>query len=159
MRLLCDEMLHGLARWLRAAGHDTAVADGGIADAVLVRRAAEEGRLLLTRDRRLAARADAERVPAYLPEAADLDRLARELRHKVGIDWQAAPFTRCLLDNAMLVRAGAAEIERVPAASRPLAGQLTTCPACRRLYWPGSHFRRMERRLALWAAEAAAAEG
>jgi hypothetical protein len=29
-RFLCDEMLHGLGRWLRAAGYDTVIAESGI---------------------------------------------------------------------------------------------------------------------------------
>ena len=55
MRFLCDEMLVRLARLLRAAGYDTYLASGGEPDANLLRIAREEGRMLLTRDKRLAA--------------------------------------------------------------------------------------------------------
>jgi uncharacterized protein len=54
-RFLCDEMLHGLGRWLRAAGYDTVIAKGGIPDRKLARRRAGEDRILLTKDRHLAA--------------------------------------------------------------------------------------------------------
>lgn len=151
MRLLCDEMLHGLARWLRAAGHDTLVAEGGLADPLLLGRAAVESRVLLTRDRHLAEQARPP-VRVFVPGGADLDEIAGELRATLALDWVAAPFTRCLVDNAPLVAAGPAAIERVPPSSRPLATALTTCPECGRLYWPGSHFRRMRARLERWAA-------
>lgn len=150
MRLLCDEMLHGLARWLRAAGHDTALAERGGDDAALLRRAAAEQRRLLTRDRRLAARADAG-AAVFVPEAGSLDSVAFELRERLALDWLAAPFTRCLVDNTPLIPAAPEDALRVPAASRPLAAQLHRCPRCGRVYWPGSHFRRMRARLEAWA--------
>jgi uncharacterized protein with PIN domain len=148
--LLCDEMLHGLARWLRAAGHDTLVAASGTPDVALVRRAAEDGRTLLTRDRRLAAAAEAAGVAVHVPAAADLDALAHELGAALGLGWAEAPFTRCLVENAPLRPAAPGDLARVPAASRGLAAALKTCPECGRLYWPGSHFRRMARRLEAW---------
>jgi uncharacterized protein len=154
VKLLCDEMLHGLARWLRAAGHDTLVAASGMADPELLREAAGEDRILLTRDRHLAALAKAAGVPAFLPRTADLDATAAELRVALALDWRAAPFTRCLVDNTPLVDAESTDAERVPVSSRPLATTLKTCPECRRLYWPGSHFRRMAHRLDIWAGEA-----
>ena len=40
--ILCDAMLGGLARWLRAAGYDAGFAYG-IEDRALVRRAMETG--------------------------------------------------------------------------------------------------------------------
>ncbi|MBV9968267.1 MAG: DUF5615 family PIN-like protein, partial [Alphaproteobacteria bacterium] len=55
MRLFCDEMLARLGRWLRAAGYDTGIAEGGLPDSVLVARCLAEGRILLTRDRHLVA--------------------------------------------------------------------------------------------------------
>ena len=52
-RFLCDAILGGLAKWLRAAGHDAYFAREGtdISDAHLVRVAIVEGRVLLTSDR------------------------------------------------------------------------------------------------------------
>jgi uncharacterized protein len=59
LRLLCDEMLKGIGRWLRAAGYDAAIADESARDDELLARAGAENRVLLTCDRRLAARAGA----------------------------------------------------------------------------------------------------
>src|SRR5437763_5172813 len=101
VRLFCDEMLRRLGRWLRAAGYDTAIAEGGLADAALIARCAAEGRILVTRDRRLAAAAD-PRVRVVRLGATDVAAQARALKAGLGIDWQPAPFTRCLVDNAPL---------------------------------------------------------
>src|SRR4051794_38150657 len=48
-RLACDAMLGGLARWLRAAGHDASWHDG-IDDGDLVRLCLAQGRTVLSSD-------------------------------------------------------------------------------------------------------------
>jgi hypothetical protein len=152
MRFLCDRMLVRLGRWLRAAGYDTAVAGAGEADGDLVARARAEGRWLLTRDRRLVREDAGARDPVVLLAAETTGAAARELRERLGVDWQAAPFTRCMLDNAELVPAGADALARVPAGVPD--GPVMVCPACDRVYWPGSHLRRMHRQLAVWRSDA-----
>lgn len=149
MRLLCDEMLHGLGRWLRAAGHDTAIVGGGLDDRRLIQCVEEQRRLLLTCDRALAERPElAGRVVTLRPEG--LDVAARELRRRLGLDWLRAPFTRCLVDNSVLDPAGPAALARIPAPAREGPGPIRACPACARVYWPGSHVRRMRARLECW---------
>jgi uncharacterized protein len=149
MRFLCDAMLGGLVRWLRAAGYDSVLAEGGWRDRELVERCAGEQRALLTKDRELGLLAR-KMVPVLLLAGRDLDGNAGELRDVLGVDWQHAPFTRCLVDNAALEAAEEHDAARVPPASRSLAGPLRLCPICRRVYWPGGHVRRMQRRLAQW---------
>jgi uncharacterized protein with PIN domain len=149
MRFLCDAMLGGLARWLRAAGYDTLLAEGLWPDRDLVDRCARDDRILLTKDRRLVLIAR-EAVPVLLLASRNIDGDARELREVLGVDWQHAPFTRCLVDNPLLTAAEPGDAERVPPTSRSLASPLRLCPTCARLYWPGGHVRRMQRRLALW---------
>jgi uncharacterized protein with PIN domain len=149
VRLLCDEMLRGLCRWLRAAGHDTLIARGGTADLDLIAFARAERRLLLTCDRELARLAgDAAKVLALATEAPD--QAACELRARLGLDWLAAPFSRCLLDNAKLRPASAGQTAGLPETTRAGAGRVLACPECGRVYWPGSHVRRMRARLERW---------
>ena len=149
VKLLCDEMLTRLGRWLRAAGHDTAIAAPGSEDGVLLRQAVAEDRLLLTRDGHLAAHPGRGRRVQRL--AADgVQAQARELRDRLGVDWLLAPFTRCVVDNAVLRAATPADRTAAPAGALAQGGPFTTCPQCRRLYWPGSHHRRMRARLEAW---------
>jgi uncharacterized protein with PIN domain len=79
-----------------------------------------------------------------------LDHAAAELRERLHIDWLHAPFSRCLLDNAPLQEAPPAVLDRLPERTRQGAGRITVCPACGRVYWPGSHVRRMRARLDHW---------
>ncbi|HSV29659.1 MAG TPA: Mut7-C RNAse domain-containing protein [Candidatus Omnitrophota bacterium] len=147
-RFLCDEMLTGLGRWLRAAGHDTLLAPKGAADGRLVALAGIEGRLLLTRDRAILDHKAAAGIALVL-EADGLDGWAVELRRRMGLDWTMAPFTRCLVCNTCLTPARAEHVAAVPEDSRGL-GPVQWCVQCRKPYWRGGHVRRMEARLARW---------
>jgi len=149
VRLLCDDMLTGLARWLRAAGHDTAVPEPAQPDGEIMVRCRAEGRVLVTRDRRL-AQAAADQVETVLLTSEDLDDQALALVRALGLDWTSAPFTRCLVDNSLLEPADAVDLARIPAQSRAMPGPFRRCPSCRRVFWPGSHVKRMTARLQHW---------
>jgi uncharacterized protein len=152
MRLLCDEMLKGVGRWLRAAGYDVAIVDDGAHDEHLLARAAVENRLLVTCNRRLAERARPD-APVAVLGTENFEGAAWELRERLGIDWLHAPFTRCLLDNAPLIPATQEDIAKVPAPARDGDGPVMRCPECNRVYWPGSHVRRMLAKLTRAQAE------
>jgi len=153
-RFFCDEMLHGLGRWLRAAGYDTVIVTGGLPDRAIVARCVKESRVLLTKDRGLASIATGDAQVVLLP-GGGIDETAHALRIALDIDWQHAPFTRCIVDNRLLEAAPPYSVNRVPERSRAAVGPLRMCPECGRLYWPGGHVRRMQQRLAAWQQEAA----
>lgn len=153
MRLLCDEMLKGLARWLRAAGHDTEIAEDGELDRSLIARALADDRLLLTRDRKLLEFRDAEKVVRLL-DCNGLDDCARAVSNHLGLDWLTRPFSRCLLCNVPIVPVKQVEGQNIPADVRNQP--LWQCPHCQRIYWQGGHVRRMRARLEGWAREGGA---
>jgi uncharacterized protein with PIN domain len=144
MRFLCDEMLMRLARLLRAAGYDVHLA-AGHGDAQLLEIARAENRILVTRDKRLAAEAHPRGV---LVEGRGATAEAESLSAQVPMNWRLAPFTRCIVDNARLEEAGPDAIARMPPQARDQPGPFRVCPACARLYWPGSHVQRIGARLA-----------
>jgi hypothetical protein len=152
-RFLCDEMLARLGRYLRAAGYDTGIAEPGTADAVLLSIARLEGRTLLTRDRELRRRRGADGI-AFVVPPGDLEVMARALTAHLAVDWLFAPFSRCLVDNTPLRAAAGVERALAPASASFGAGRLFACPDCGRVYWPGSHHRRMHARLSAWRAAA-----
>lgn len=152
MRLLLDEMLARLARLLRSAGHDVALASSGAPDGLVAAQAVREGRLLVTRDRELARLA---RPQALLLTADGVEEQALELTRHLKLDWLLAPFTRCSVDNAELVPASAAEIAALPGDTSALPGPFNRCPLCGRLYWPGSHVKRTLAKLSRLADQAA----
>ena len=144
-RFLADAMLGRLARWLRVLGYDTSY-DALLPDAALVALAGREGRVLLTRDRHLLR----ELRPPLALEVRSDDPLA-QLRDVIGALALAPPlelFTRCLVCNTLLDEVPAeAAAAVVPPESRGLPGPVRRCPECDRVYWPGSHVRRMRHAL------------
>jgi hypothetical protein len=82
--------------------------------------------------------------------AETVDAQARSLAQALDIDWMLDPFSRCLVDNTPLRPASEEDRTRLPERARGLAGPFRVCPHCRRLYWPGSHVRRMQRQLEHW---------
>jgi hypothetical protein len=149
-RFLCDEMLRGLARWLRAAGYDTKTAEAGSADGVLLQQAYDEQRYLLTLDRKITQQ-NRSGANVIVLTCNNTDSCAHVLAQEMAINWLFRPFTRCLLCNSRLKTADPAMLRQVPKQSRPLADPLLYCPHCNKIYWDGSHVARMRQRLQKWA--------
>jgi uncharacterized protein with PIN domain len=148
-RFLCDEMLGRLCRYLRAAGYDALLANGGHQDRKWLRQCQEEGRYFLTQDQLVSEHKVARDVALILPQG-DLDRLAAWLGKRFRLDWLGNSFTRCIVDNTPLLPADAAALEHAPADAVRPGEPMTHCPACGRVYWRGSHYKRMHARLARW---------
>ena len=120
-------MLARLGRWLRAAGYDTVIAGGGLPDHLLAARCAAGDRVLLTKDRQLFAAAQG--IARVLLVAGDgIDETALRLRNALDIDWQHAPFTRCIVDNAPLTSAQPELTVRIPERSRAAGGPVYSAP-------------------------------
>lgn len=153
-RFLADAMLGRLARWLRILGYDAEYFAGEDDD--LIRKARLEGRVLLTRDTRLLRRRsegvrparerDADRLPPHLFIQSDrvMDQL-RQVLAALRLDPMAPPARRCVRCNAVLEARHRAEvIGLVPEFVWSHHEAFWACPACRRIYWAGTHRQRME---------------
>lgn len=143
-RFIADAMLERLARWLRTLGYDTAYEDG-ISDESLVRRSLAEGRHILTRDRRLF---EEWTVSGTVLESGKPLAQLREVVRRFHLPRPRRLFSRCRECNAELesVSPGAVE-DRLPEAVAERAARtgeaMARCPECDRIYWEGSHTRRM----------------
>lgn len=142
-RFICDGMAGRLARWLRLLGYDTRYFNARDKEP-LVRAAREEGRCVLTRDRRFAAR-----FPREVHLLRSDDTLV-QLREVVAA-FRLAPSpellgTRCSLCNEQLADVEKAAVAgRVPAFTFERRQRFRECPRCRRVYWEGDHVERMRR--------------
>jgi uncharacterized protein with PIN domain len=149
VRFLADEMVGRLARYLRFVGFDTAYVRG-LPDAEILRWAVRENRVLLTRDRRLAAQSPA----AILLATGDIaEQYARVRASFPGSPFEVK-FDRCTKCNGRLspVDAGGEPppAESLPEAVRQSGVPLFRCDACGHLYWEGTHTRAIRERLASW---------
>lgn len=145
---MADAMLGRLARWLRILGYDTAY-EKAITDEALLERVIREDRWLLTRDRRLALR-KLLRGRHTLIVSDDVERqlhqLHRDLKIDLDVDHQRG--YRCADCNVVLSsipHADAAPL--VPPFVAQQYQAFLQCPHCRRVFWPGTHWQDLGRRL------------
>jgi uncharacterized protein with PIN domain len=145
-RFAVDAMLGRLARWLRVLGLDASY-EPDVADADLVRRAHDEHRWILTRDRALPIEWRVPRIHLVAAEAP-LEQLAEVIRAFALDPEGLALFARCTRCNEPLVEIAR---ERAAEAVPPRILQTNTrfhrCPCCGRIYWEGTHVDRMRRTL------------
>jgi len=143
-RFLCDAMLGSLARWLRLSGFDCEYSSAD--DRTLARRAAAEGRWLVTRDRELAAVGPR----TLLVRAESVDDQLVEVLGRLGLEpGDHLESARCAACNGELESTERAHVaDRVPPYVAATASRFRACRACGRVYWPGSHATRIRRRLA-----------
>lgn len=141
-RFVLDGHLGRLAGYLRMLGFDVAY-ETDPDDGELARRSAEEGRILLTRDRGLLRRSVVRL--GYLPRSdLPLEQLAEVMR-RFDLAGDARPFSRCLRCNGMLEPVAREAIEdRLQPKTRRYYDAFLRCTACDALYWRGSHVERMQ---------------
>lgn len=144
---LADAMLGRLARWLRVIGADTLQLPVEAPDIDLVVRAGAEDRVLLTRDRHLLRELRPPRAWAVRSETPLVQLV--EVVNEFDLRPPTELLTRCLLCNSLLTPIPPSQAwAELPPSARDLGGPVRRCPSCGRLYWRGSHARRIESALA-----------
>ena len=145
-RFAVDCMLGTLAKWLKILGYD-ALYLRVVDDADLVERARADGRILLTRDRKMTERRRASPFILIQSERS-IDQL-REVVASLGLDLdEERLLTRCLPCNAPTLEAASDEIrDLVPPYVFRTQRRFRRCPACGRVYWGATHRDKMVERL------------
>lgn len=140
-RFVADAHLGGLAQLLRLTGYDT-LYDNHYDDREIEAIAARDGRIVLTRDRELLKRASI--THGCYVRAIKARRQLHEIFTRLDLRRQARPFSLCLSCNAPLRRLPREDVgERVPAGVLERHDRFVTCDVCLRVFWEGSHWRRM----------------
>lgn len=146
-RFLCDAMLGGLAKWLRAARY-SAEFDVKIKDGALVRRALEENKVVLTSDSGILERYAVEQelvntvfVPLGLSPVEQLAYVMGEM--DLGLHE-----SRCMQCNGKLERVPLDAVrDHVPEKVQEYCDEFFRCSQCKKVYWHGTHWTSIERRL------------
>lgn len=147
-RFALDQHLARLAAYLRLLGQDV-LHRASWADDELARVAAAEDRVLLSRDTRLLMRATV--VHGGFVHATDPMQQVPEVLHRFGAPETFAPFTRCLACNGLIAEVPAERVaDRLPPDTRQFYDRFWRCPDCGRVFWEGSHVRRMRAWVASW---------
>ena len=143
VKLFADSMLGKLALWMRIMGYDVEY-EKAIEDGELVRRAQNEGRMILTRDTLLVKRRWARDNHLFIKSDCPHEQL-KEAVSFFGTDKERF-LTRCLRCNAVLTDVGKELVRNsVPPYVYSTQESFSKCPLCGRIYWAGTHRENMEK--------------
>ena len=138
---VADAHLDGLAHLLRVTGLD-ALYDNNFRDDEIERIAAGQGRIVLTRDRELLKRLGV--MHGCYVRALRSELQLREVFDRLDLAGSAQPFTRCLSCNAPLRTVDNSRVApRLPPGVCERYERLAVCDGCARVFWEGTHWRRM----------------
>ncbi len=142
---VADGHLGKLARDLRLLGFDVAY-DRDADDRQLLAIMRKSNRALLTRDRRLLMHAIVQHG-YYLRSQNPINQTIEVLR-RFDLFSAIAPFKRCLRCNAPLEEVKKNEvIQRLEPLTKIYYEEFRRCMGCGQIYWAGSHFSKLQKRL------------
>jgi uncharacterized protein with PIN domain len=144
-KFIADVHLGKLASYLRLFGFDTYFSTDS-KDRDIINISLSDKRIILTRDRELLKNKRVTHgywIRSVYPDAQIKDVLLRfDLKNKL------APFTRCMECNGLLEDVSKKEIlNRLLPKTRQYYRKFKRCRQCNRIYWNGSHYRRMKERI------------
>jgi uncharacterized protein with PIN domain len=152
VKFIADNNVGKLARWLRLMGYDTVLLSEKD-DRTMIQRALTENRVILTKDaqfmkRRLVATGT---LKAIHIKQDDPKLQVQEVVRALKLDYHHKPFSLCLECNSVLVPRSREQVRPlVPPHVLETQTQYTECPDCHRVYWPGTHWQSMVRKLRDW---------
>ncbi|HET9911082.1 MAG TPA: Mut7-C RNAse domain-containing protein [Anaerolineales bacterium] len=140
-RFVLDGHLGRLAAHLRLLGFDCLYRNH-YDDEDLAEDAQKEGRILLTRDRRLLMRKAV--AYGYCLRSLDPGEQLPEVIKRFDLAKHIVPFHRCPRCNHSLEPiAKEAVLDRLEPLTKLYFDEFQICPACEQIYWKGSHYERM----------------
>lgn len=142
-KFVLDTHLGQLATYLRLLGFDTLYRND-YEDEELARISSRQGRILLTKDRGLLKRNVI--THGYCVRETDPRQQLIEVVERFDLRRDIAPFQRCLRCNGRLIPVEKETItDRLRPNTRAHYDEFRMCQSCHRIYWKGSHYRRMRR--------------
>jgi uncharacterized protein with PIN domain len=146
VKFVADCMLGRLAKWLRILGFDVVYLSKA-EDSELAAIARREDRVLLTRDTGLIERT-AKRPNRLFVRSEDWEDQVVQVLDAYDLWNEVRANTRCLACNLPLKTISR---ERARNLVTPYVGEhassFALCPGCNRVFWQGTHYGDMERRI------------
>jgi uncharacterized protein with PIN domain len=129
-------MLGRLCKLLRICGIDTLYSNRGTAILVEARK---EGRIILTMNTRLRGKEGVYFIENTTPQS-QLESVITEYKLQRTIQL----FSRCIECNDKLVPTPKVAVrDKVPYYTYKHFDDFAICPSCQRVYWKGSHYKKM----------------
>jgi uncharacterized protein with PIN domain len=149
VKFMVDHNVGKLAKWLRMMGYDTLFYSGSD-DSGMIATALAEGRVLVTRDTQIVKRrlVTTGWLKAILIASDEPELQIKQVIGALNLDIHFRPFSFCLECNQLLAERSREQVkDRVPPYVFKTQEQYMECPSCHRIYWRGTHWQAMNRRL------------
>lgn len=147
VKFLCDQMLGTLAKWLRILGFDVYFAERVESDDEIIEKARREGRIIITKDKFLIKNARRENLNVIKIESTDLDEQIKKVTSIYPVDKDKI-LSRCSICNDVLRRIEKEKAKgKVPDRVYERQDEFWYCKNCGRIYWKGSHWNDMKKRI------------
>jgi len=149
IKFIADNNVGKLARCLRLIGYDTLLYEKKN-DSQMIKTALSEDRVILTKDSQFVRRRLVidGRLKAIQIKHDDPDLQVQEIVQTLNLNYHFKPFSLCLECNQELIDRDRKEVQnRVPAHVFKTQAQYTECPTCHRIYWRGTHWQAMVKKL------------
>ena len=144
-KFVADGHLGKLTRDLRLQGFDVLYSPDA-SDSSLAASSCSDDRALLTRDRRLLMHKIVRQ--GYCPRSHDPDEQIIEVMRRFDLAELVAPYRRCVQCNGLLLKVSKAEVfDQLEPLTKIYYEDFRRCSQCGKIYWPGSHFGKLETRL------------
>ncbi len=148
-KFIVDINVGKLVKWLRMMGYDTLLFNGGD-DSNMIATALAEGRVILTRDTQIMKRRviASGQLKAIFIRSDEPERQIQQIIDTLDLDCQFRPFAICLECNQPLLERSKQRVkDLVPPYVFQTQNQYMECPACHRIYWRGTHWQAMTKKL------------
>jgi uncharacterized protein with PIN domain len=147
IKFIVDVNLGKLSKSLRMLGFDV-LYENTYDDHTIVRISSEDRRIILTRDQNLLKHRSV--THGYWLRSPDPDRQLPEVLHRFDLLSQISPFTRCMTCNGNLKAVKKEDIsDLITLKTARYYSEFYQCEHCHKIYWPGSHYQKMKRKIEL----------
>lgn len=147
-RFILDVNLGKLSRNLRMLGFN-ALYRNNFPDEEIIDIALREQRIILTRDKGLLK--NSRVTHGYWVRHTQPQKQTEEVLQKFDLSHRIQPFTRCLVCNGALEKVAKETIEKtLPSKVKKMFNEFYRCTSCGKIYWRGTHFKRMEKMIENW---------
>ncbi|MBU1628136.1 Mut7-C RNAse domain-containing protein, partial [bacterium] len=142
LMFICDRTLGRLSKWLRILGFETLFL-GTTDDEELISKSTDmKDAIFITRNIKLFSKV--QYADKLLVKSTDFREQLKEVSEFFPDNWKNYLFTRCTICGAPLVIVSIQEVkESVPDYICETIKELKKCPLCDKIYWRGTHFRKI----------------